>query len=637
MPDWFYRTVSRPFLFQLEAETARCQVCGLMGLIGRLPAGLGAGLIDFLGHMRPDARLSFTVLDLEFKGPAGLGCRLDGRGEAAKAWSRFGFSFLELGPVSRTPEPGVGFAIEEETSSVSFSRLPTISPERLSANLAGIQLAPCRVLIRLNAEVAETPELTARDILQMTETLAERADLFSIDFGGAAAFPVWTPEEWDRFWDVLRAYPKWIPWLVVLEAGMLEFTTSPVVERADGILLEAVESFDGGFRVGPTNFVRLKEALMKLRKKTDENFPLIASGGIHQPADVREILNAGASLVLVDTGLMFSGPGLPKRINEAILHTLPEPPVIKPRPVVRQSWFWSGGMGLGMLIGSVMALWIALTRVVLPYDEVFCGITRVELAQINDRLLPFMSHDRVTLAGTMLAIGMLYLAFSWFGSRRGEHWAQIAVLASALVGFFSFFLFLGFGYFDPFHGFVTAILFQLFVHAIVGEMPPRSVGLSPEWRETREWRRGQWGQFLLILHSAGLLGAGLVIGAVGMGDVFVGTDLDFLGTDLATLTGANERLIPLVAHDRATLGGMLLASGIVYLLGSLWGLRRGNTWLWNVFCWSGIAAYTCAIGVHLHVGYVDGEHLLPAVAGFILLMSGLLLCRRWVFAAPEVN
>jgi hypothetical protein len=44
-----------------------------------------------------------------------------------------------------------------------------------------------------------------------------------------------------------------------------------------------------------------------------------------------------------------------------------------------------------------------------------------------------------------------------------------------------------------------------------------------------------------------------------------------------------------------------------------------------------MAAYGCAIGVHLHVGYVEWEHLFPAVAGFALLMTGLLLCRSWVF------
>ena len=44
--------------------------------------------------------------------------------------------------------------------------------------------------------------------------------------------------------------------------------------------------------------------------------------------------------------------------------------------------------------------------------------------------------------------------------RRGAHWAQVAVLSSAFAGFVSLFGFLGFGYFDPFHAFVSAILFQ---------------------------------------------------------------------------------------------------------------------------------------------------------------------------------
>jgi len=44
----------------------------------------------------------------------------------------------------------------------------------------------------------------------------------------------------------------------------------------------------------------------------------------------------------------------------------------------------------------------------------------------------------------------MYCGLSWFGVRRGLHWARVAVEASAFVGFASFFLFLGFGYFDPF-------------------------------------------------------------------------------------------------------------------------------------------------------------------------------------------
>jgi len=274
---------------------------------------------------------------------------------------------------------------------------------------------------------------------------------------------------------------------------------------------------------------------------------------------------------------------------------------------------------------------------VLPYDEAFCGINREQLQQINDRLLPFMSHDRVSLAGTMIAIGLLYISFSWFGSRRGEHWAKVAVLVSGGAGFFSFFLFLGFDYFDPFHGFVTAVLFQLFVQGIVGDLPAVKPSQSIDWTESPEWRRAQWGQLLLVIHSVGLLGAGIIICGVGISDVFVRTDLNYLQMELGTLREANPRLVPLVAHDRATLGGMLLASGLVYLLGSLWGLRRGAGWLWHAFLWSGLAAYACAIGVHFWVGYVDWHHLLPAFAGLGLLLAGLGLCRKWLMATNGIK
>src|SRR5690606_25759560 len=126
----------------------------------------------------------------------------------------------------------------------------------------------------------------------------------------------------------------------------------------------------------------------------------------------------------------------------------------------RQAWLWTLLMGIAMLDGGVMAMAIAVTRVVMPYDEQFVGMTRVQLAQVNDNLLPFMTHDRVTLAGTMLAVGVLYTALSWCGIRRGWHWAHVAVIASAFAGFVTFFGFLGFGYFDPLHAFVTVVLFQ---------------------------------------------------------------------------------------------------------------------------------------------------------------------------------
>ena len=88
----------------------------------------------------------------------------------------------------------------------------------------------------------------------------------------------------------------------------------------------------------------------------------------------------------------------------------------------------------------------------------------------------------------MLAVGIQYMFLSWYGIRRGLHWAKITVVASAFTGFLSFFLFLGFGYFDPLHAFVTAILFQFLLLAFQGHLgptePPEFPNLESDWQDT---------------------------------------------------------------------------------------------------------------------------------------------------------
>lgn len=58
------------------------------------------------------------------------------------------------------------------------------------------------------------------------------------------------------------------------------------------------------------------------------------------------------------------------------------------------TWFWTALIGAGMLFGSLLALAIAFSRVVLPYDEAFVGLYLHEMEAINPRLLEFMAHDR---------------------------------------------------------------------------------------------------------------------------------------------------------------------------------------------------------------------------------------------------
>src|SRR2546421_8242990 len=104
MPDWSYRTVFRPLLFRLPARAARDLALGVMGALARLPAG--SLVIDFLGHMRPDERLARSVLGVKFPSPVGLAGDLDLNCAAPRALARFGFGFVEVGPVTANAVEG---------------------------------------------------------------------------------------------------------------------------------------------------------------------------------------------------------------------------------------------------------------------------------------------------------------------------------------------------------------------------------------------------------------------------------------------------------------------------------------------------------------------------------------------------
>ncbi|HEY0377983.1 MAG TPA: hypothetical protein VGC87_13775 [Pyrinomonadaceae bacterium] len=636
MPDWFYRTVTRPVLFRMPAWRARNFALGLIGGLARLP--LGPALIDFLGHMRADARLRQSFLGIEFPTAVGLGPWLDTRAAALPALARFGFGFFEVGPVTVEGNAG-GSPVErlEDRQALRLGATPdTLALAQVAPRLTEASRLGLPVMVRLGYQQGAAPERVNEECRRLIKDLAPGAQLFSLSTLELAQAENWTGRQWGAHLravlEAARAASPPRPMLLCVTADLGLDPVIPLIEAglAEGISGLVVDGSlaaeAGGRAVGLPAREQALDQVSRLRERWGGELFIIASGGVHEPGDALELRSAGADLVQVDSGLVYTGPGLPKRINDALLFeaTRAAPPE-KPERAPELTWFWTTLMGGGMLFGSLLALVIAATQVVLPYDEAFLGMGRAELAAVNPRLLAFMAHDRVTLAGTMVAIGVMYVGLSVFGVRRGLHWARQSVFLSAFTGFASFFLFLGFGYLDIFHAFVTAVLLQLLllgVHSRLGTYTPSA---RPDARGDRAWRLSLWGQLLLVVHGFALLAAGAVISVIGITQVFVHEDLEFMRTTVGALLSANPRLVPLVAHDRATFGGMLLAGGWVFLLPALWGYRRGSAWLWWTLLVAGLSAYAAALGVHYAVGYMGLKHLLPAFGGLSLYLLGLAL------------
>lgn len=332
--------------------------------------------------------------------------------------------------------------------------------------------------------------------------------------------------------------------------------------------------------------------------------------------------------------LTAAGPGWFSRVIEAAAPTSPPPSVraaVPRNPARWPGWFWAAVVAVGLIVAGVGAAAIAIGPVLLFYDRAYLGATVTDLRQINPHLIGFLQHDRITMAGNMIGIGILYLALAQ-AMRLGYRWARRALLISGAVVFGSYFYFLTTGGFvEPLHTVVIVILTPMLVLALWR----RTAG--PHWPTVSEGPESQrrlalWGQLLMIGVGGGLAVAGSVISFVGMTSVFVPTDLDFMGSHADHLQKADVHLLPFIAHDRAGFGGALIGAGLAVLLISLWGWRRGHWWVW----WS--LALGCAFGtvpvliIHFTIGYTHLEHLLPVYALVVATVVALALSRPYLTA-----
>jgi len=284
-------------------------------------------------------------------------------------------------------------------------------------------------------------------------------------------------------------------------------------------------------------------------------------------------------------------------------------------------------VGVSLVLSGGFALFLAATRQLLPHDVAYLGVVASQLCGADDsRILHFMFHDRAAFGGAVIGTGLLYCWLAEFPLRQGQAWAWWVLVFSGVLGFSSFLAYLGYGYFDAWHGTATALLLPVFglglarsFKTLHGSRHPR-LTLRPAF--TGHWAsRAGLGQACLLATGLGMLLAGFTIGVVGMTRVFVPQDLHYLNLTVKQLMALSPHLVPLIAHDRAGFGGALASCGLA-LLGCVWCGTPSRS-LWQVLALTGGVGFATAIGVHPLIGYTEFSHLAPAFAGLGLFVAGL--------------
>lgn len=295
--------------------------------------------------------------------------------------------------------------------------------------------------------------------------------------------------------------------------------------------------------------------------------------------------------------------------------------------------------GLSLILAGGFALFLAATGHFLPQDSQYLGMTADELCALDHcRILKFMIHDRAAFGGALIAIGMLYLWLAEFPLRQGEAWAWWLFAISGLLGFTSFLAYLSYGYLDTWHGLATLALLPVFGLGLVRSYStlakpatPRALrrpSIRPVWNSALGL-----GRIGLILTAIGMVSAGLTILTVGTSVIFVPQDLTFMTLQPADLARLNQRLIPLIAHDRAGFGGAILTTGFTALF-AVWCGRPSRN-LWQALALAGGVGFGTAIGIHPLVGYTNLVHLAPALLGALLFALSLALSYSPMMRAEE--
>ncbi|MBE9474463.1 MAG: quinone-dependent dihydroorotate dehydrogenase [Chloroflexi bacterium] len=339
-----YRNL-RPLLFRLDAESAHSLILNLIRLAGVIP-----GLSNAIKAFYQAPLIPVEAFGLKFKNPIGLAAGYDKDGIGWRGLSLLGFGHVELGtvtplPQSGNPRPRV-FRLVQDGALINRMGFPGLGAEYLANAISGKRPVDLILGVNLGKNAATPFDSSIDDYLVLLKRFAGLADYLVINVSSPNTVGLrrlQARHELDKLLNGLVAarqdeeakIKKKIPLLVKLSPDLsdteLENALDVIIANGiDGVVATntttsrgdvntKLSSEIGGLSGRPLASVST-EVVRKINEYSKGNLPIIGVGGVLQTSDAQAKLEAGAKLIQVYTGLVYTGPGLVKSILEALSH-----------------------------------------------------------------------------------------------------------------------------------------------------------------------------------------------------------------------------------------------------------------------------------------------------------------------------
>jgi dihydroorotate dehydrogenase len=337
-----YPLLFRTVLSRMDPETAHHAAMVVIRVLGTPPFSWAARALT-----RPDPRLATSALGLAFDSPFGVAAGFDKDVTGAAGLFALGFGHVEVGTLTAIPQEGNPrprlFRLIPDRAVVNRMGFNNHGSEAAARRLERLRRRPRRGVIGVNigkSRVVDVDDATA-DYVRSATLVAPLADYLVVNVSspntpglrGLQAVETLRP-----LLEAVHVAAGATPLLVKIAPDLPDDEVVAVAQLAvdldlagliatnttisrEGLVTDPaiVERAGAGGLSGAPLKARALEVLRLVRSAVPDDFCVISVGGVETSGDVRERLDAGATLVQGYSAFLYRGPLWARQINRGLV------------------------------------------------------------------------------------------------------------------------------------------------------------------------------------------------------------------------------------------------------------------------------------------------------------------------------
>lgn len=348
-----YKHIIRPLLFRIPPERIHALTMRLLRIALRLP--ITSRILHCSYNIRSKA-LSREFWGLHFPNPIGLPAGFDKGAHLASNICNLGFGFTEIGTVTPKPQPGNPkpriFRLPDDQALINRMGFNSEGAERIAQRLAKHRRHRIPVGGNIGKNTATDNAAAAQDYATCMRALYPLVDYFVVNVSCPNVSNLRDLASEGALLEIVDAVVAerdrqklFRPILLKLSPDQQAPTLKMVVQAAlqhgiDGFVItntttsrldlktpqQRIRQIGNGGLSGAPLREKSLQCVQWTRQAAGPGVPIIGVGGITSGPDALAMLQAGASLVQIYTGLIYQGPAAAKKINRYLLKHLHDIP-----------------------------------------------------------------------------------------------------------------------------------------------------------------------------------------------------------------------------------------------------------------------------------------------------------------------